>query len=71
MNHFATNLPVDYRWSSSSGFDRWSVIGLNILNGTSPVPGWTQAPPINGEPTLSGETALLLDCGSVSPARAS
>lgn len=67
LNTFATNLPVDSRFSTSSGFSRWSVIGLNILNGTSPVPGWTTAPPVNGAPTLSGETGLLLDCGSVFP----
>lgn len=67
LNTFATNLPVDSRFSTATGFSRWSVIGLNILNGTSPVPGWTTAPPINGAPTLSGETGLLLDCGSVFP----
>lgn len=67
LNTFATNLPVDSRFSTSTGFSRWSVIGLNILNGTSPVPGWTTAPLINGSPTLSGETGLLLDCGSVFP----
>jgi hypothetical protein len=37
MNNFNTNLPVDRRFASN-GFESWSVVALNILDGTSPVP---------------------------------
>ena len=37
INNFNTNLPVDRRLAPN-GFESWSVVSLNILNGTSPIP---------------------------------
>lgn len=37
INNFNTNLPVDRRLATN-GFESWSVVSLNILNGTSPIP---------------------------------
>ena len=37
VNNFNTNLPVDRRLASN-GFESWSVVSLNILNGSSPIP---------------------------------
>lgn len=37
LNDFNTNLPVDRRLASN-GFESWSVVALNVLDGTSPVP---------------------------------
>jgi hypothetical protein len=37
LNNFNTNLPVDYRLADN-GFESWSVVSLNILNGADPVP---------------------------------
>jgi hypothetical protein len=37
LNNFNTNLPVDRRLASN-GFESWSEISLNILDGTSPIP---------------------------------
>ena len=37
INDFNTNLPVDRRLASN-GFESWSVVALNILDGTSPIP---------------------------------
>jgi hypothetical protein len=37
MNHFNTNLPVDFRLAAN-GFESWSQVSLNILDGSSPIP---------------------------------
>jgi hypothetical protein len=37
LNNFNTNLPVDRRLASN-GFESWSVVSLDILNGSSPIP---------------------------------
>jgi len=54
MNSFATNLPVDFRLAPN-GYEAWSDVSLNILDGTSPIPA-----------QLGGATAttgLLFDNG--------
>ena len=52
MNDFNTNLPVDRRLAPS-GFQSWSVVSLNILDGTSPIPAQSGG--------SFAETGLLLD----------
>ena len=55
INNFNTNLPVDWRLASN-GYESWSSISLNILDGSSPLPvayGGSYA-----------ETGVLLDNGS-------
>jgi hypothetical protein len=37
INNFNTNLPVDRRLASN-GYESWSVVSLNILGGSSPLP---------------------------------
>lgn len=37
INNFNTNLPVDRRLAAN-GFESWTVVSLNILNGTSRIP---------------------------------
>jgi len=55
VNDFNTNLPVDFRLAAN-GFESWSVVALNILDGTSPIPA-----------QLGGgyaTTGVLLDAGA-------
>jgi hypothetical protein len=37
VNNFNTNLPIDRRLATN-GFETWSVVSLNILNGVSAIP---------------------------------
>ena len=54
INDFNTNLPVDFRLASN-GFESWSVVSLNILDGTSPIPAQSGG--------SFAETGLILDGG--------
>lgn len=55
MNSFNTNLPVDRRLAAN-GFESWSVVSLNILDGTSPIPAQSGG--------YFATTGVLLDNGA-------
>ena len=52
MNHFNTNLPVDFRLAPN-GFESWSQISLTMLDGSAPIPGQSGGP--------YATTGLILD----------
>lgn len=52
LNNFNTNLPVEYQLHGN-GFETWSVVSLNILDGSSPIPAQ-----LGGQFSTTG---LLLD----------
>lgn len=55
IDNFNTNLPVDRRLDSN-GYESWSVVSLNILDGSSPLPVATGG--------VYAETGVLLDNGN-------
>ena len=54
INNFNTNLPVDRRLASN-GYESWTVVSLNILDGSSPIPAQSGG--------SFATTGLLLDAG--------